>query len=766
VTLAARPADLTVGGETATIATVAVQADRVEVMRTKLLVPAPRAQSVPRPALVEALGEVLQARVIVVCAPTGWGKTSLLAEWAAASEDVRFAWVSLDPRDDEPLRFWRCVTAALAGVEPSVADTAKRRLHSPVVSISDEILPTVVNDLADVAEPLVLVLDDFHVVTSPEILAQLEHLIDRLPRDVHLAIATQAEPALRLGRLRAMGEVTELRGDQLRFSDEEARALLNRVHGLDLAPADLVELQRQTEGWVAGLNLAALSLQRAGERERVLAGLPADDRFLVEYLWNEVVLGQPPGVRDFLMRTAVLERLTGSLCDAVAERTGSERTLVELERANLFVVPLDAHRAWFRYHHLFRDLLRNQLEHVSPQLVPDLHRRASTWCAEHGLMVEAIDHAIAAGDVNYAADELNRHWLEIYSSGQATVIFDWLDRLPAETIDAHPVLLTALAGVARTIGRLDDVEPMLTRAESAAMAREPGIQRGVAAAAALVRCYHRLALGDVPGALALGRPVAAMGWPPGTIGHTSANFLVGLAQFFEEPDAAEPLLLDYLAVVTPGAEDVRRYVALALLAEMHAQRGDAQTCERLADEAMQIARLRRLEEFPYTGQVHVALGAALLAREDADEAEEQFDRAATLTQRGAGRTETAHALVWLARARTRQRDTAGASEVLAAARGLVPDLGRTSMRRLVEALERELGTGRPGPAPAREGEPLTEAELRVLRLLSGDLTYREMANHLYVSVNTVRTHAQRLRRKLGVSTRAGVVARARELGLF
>jgi LuxR family transcriptional regulator, maltose regulon positive regulatory protein len=763
---------LTGGDAPATIAIVTVQSDQggsgVVVMRTKLVVPAPRAQSVPRPALVEELADVLETRMTLVCAPTGWGKTNLLAEWATASSYVRFAWVSLDPRDDEPLRFWRYVTAALASVSASLAGTAQRRLQSPAVSISDEILPVLVNDLTDVSSPLVLVLDDFHVITSQEIVEQLGYLLDRLPDEVHLVIATQSEPALRLGRLRAMGDLMELRGERLRFSDEETAALLNQVYALELSGAQLAVLQHQTEGWVAGLNLAALSLQRPGDRERVLAGLPADDRFLVEYLWNEVVMGQPPEVRRFLMRTAILERLTGSLCDAVAERSGSEGTLRELERANLFVVPLDGTRSWFRYHHLFRELLRRQLERASPDDIPDLHRRASTWYEEHGLMVEAIDHAIVAGDVNYAVDELERNWLEFYSAGNATNVLDWIDRLPADVVDARPVLLAAIAGIARTMGRLDKVEPLLQRAEAAIADADPstGLVDRVAAAVTLVRSYLSLAYGDVPRAVGLGRPLTGIEWPRGSLGHTTTCFLVGLALFFEDPDEAEPLLRDYLSVVTPGEEDVRRYVVLAQLAETHALRGEVEACERLAGEALAIARLRQLEEFPYTGQVHVALGAVLLAHGELDGAEEQFDRASTLTQRGGGRTENAHALVWLARARARQRDVAGARAALDAAFELVPDLGQTSMQRLFAELERELAVTHPRPAQGQAGEPLSDAELRVLRLLPGDLTYREIANHLYVSVNTVRTHAQRVRRKLGASTRAGVVARARELQLL
>jgi LuxR family transcriptional regulator, maltose regulon positive regulatory protein len=330
------------------------------IVRTKLLVPLPRTRTVPRPQLLEVLEEGLSTKLTLVCAPTGWGKTSLLADWASRHEG-RVAWVTLDPGDDEPMRFWRYVVGALSSVEPSLAATAQRRLGAPVLSISDEVLPVLVNNLAELRRPLVLMLDDYHLIANPAIHEDVGYLLDRLPHTLHVVIAAHADPPLRLGRLRAIGDLSEMRGEQLRFTDAEAAALLNQVHGLDLRPDEVATVQRRTEGWVAGINLAALSLKRGSDRDRVLDAIPADDRFLVDYLWNEVVLSQSRSVRHFLMRTAILDRLTGDLCNAVSERADGAEMLRELERANLFVVPLDRARAWFRYHDLFRSLLLTQL---------------------------------------------------------------------------------------------------------------------------------------------------------------------------------------------------------------------------------------------------------------------------------------------------------------------------------------------------------------------------------------------------------------------
>ena len=738
------------------------------IVHSKLAIPVLRSQMVPRPRALEALVQVREAKLTLVSAPTGWGKTSLLAEWVAGGGGP-VAWVSLDPGDNDPLRFWRYVVAALASIEPALAATAERRLGAPVVSIGEEILPVLVNDLAELRGPLVLVLDDYHMITDPEIHEQLGYLLSRLPLNMHLVVSAQADPPLRLGRLRAMGDLAEVRGEQLRFSDEEAALLLNEVHGLDLDATEIATVQARIEGWVAGLNLAALSLKRGPDRGRVLDALPADDRFLVDYLWNEVVLAQPRSVRHFLMRTAILERLTGDLCDAVSERDDGKEMLRELERVNMFVVPLDPDRSWFRYHHLFRSLLLGQLERFAPDLIDDLHRRASTWYAAHDFMVQAIDHAITAGDVHYAADELEQRWVEFYSSGHATALLSFIDRLPEEAIVAHPVLALARAGVARSLGQMDEVEPWLQRAEQGAPdAPAPGWASTISAGAALSRSLYRLALGDVPGAITAARSGVELETDTGTPEYAIARYFLAMPLFYDDPAAAGPLLRDFLNAIPDGEQDVRRYYAMALLAEVNALDGDIDSASELASEAMQVARRQGLEEYPPTEQVYLALGLPLLAKRELDAAEERFERAVGLARRGGDKLEYAHALLWMARLRVLQDDPEGAADALRAAREVVPDLGQTAMGALVRRLALA-PTGDRQPTAAAvigDGEALTDAELRVLRLLPGDLTYREMAQQLYVSLNTVRTHALRVRRKLGASTRAEAVSEARTRGLL
>jgi LuxR family transcriptional regulator, maltose regulon positive regulatory protein len=743
--------------------------DGFVVARTKLSVPVPRLGSriVARPRLLDVLDDGLSARVTLVCAPTGWGKTTALAEWAGISED-RFVWVSLDSGDDnEPVRFWRCVVAALRSGDPESARVAMRRLGSPVVSIIDEVLPALINDLAEVATRLVLVIDDYHLIVRPEIHHQLSYLIRHLPLSTHLVVIAHAEPPVRLGRLRAMGDVRDIGPEQLRFSDQEAAELLNRVHGLDLTAEEVATVQERIEGWVAGLNLAALSLKRDERRGQILEALPDDDRFLVDYLWDEVVMSQPPPVRQFLVRTSILESFSGALADALTGRSDGVEMVRQLERANLFVVPLDREHVWFRYHHLFRGLLLGQLKLFGSELIADLHRRASTWYADHGLMIEAIEHAIAAGDMHYAADEIERRWFALWSAGEVWTLVSWLDRLSADAIAAHPLLAVVRAGMARTIGRVDEIEEWLARVEpSSAEDPAPGLATSIEGAVAEVRSLHRLAIGDIAGAIDQGQLAWELEPVPGSREHAGSAYFLGCALFFDDPGRAVALLREFLEVIPGDQYDPRRLDAMAVLAEDHALRGEIEVAEQLARTAMEVTLEAKLEEFPSAHQLHISLGAVLLARGDLDAAEEQFERAVMLSRRAGDRVDMAHTLLWLAAARVRQGDAEESQKALADARALLPGLGQSSMRRLVESLSLNLDLTPGTRTPSTSHERLSQAELRVLRLMPGDLTYREIAQRLYLSRNTVRTHARQVLRKLGASSRAAAVARARERDLL
>jgi LuxR family maltose regulon positive regulatory protein len=741
-------------------------------VRTKLLVPELRRGQVTRLELIRALEAGRAGSLTLVSAPTGFGKTSALAAWAAASP-ARFAWLSLDEGDDEPIRFWSYVVAAIERAAPEVPGTAARRVRAPGVSVADEVLPVLVNTLAAVKQSLVVVLDDFHVVTDPAIHAGIGYVVDRLGQGVHLVLAGQQDPPLRLARLRARGQLREVRAQQLRFSDDEAAALLNGKQELQLAPAQLAEVQDRTEGWVAGLHLVALSLRGAGDREDVMARMPVGDRFLVEYLWEEVAVHQAPETRQFLIDTAVLERLSGPLCDAVAERTDSAAMLAELERSNLFVVPLDAERRWYRYHHLFRETLLDQLERQAPDSIADLHRRASAWFAERGDLRGAIEHAIQAGDTHIAADTLRRTWLSLYSDGEATAALGWIDRLPRSTVAAYPELALARAGMARAMGRLEDVEDWLAVAERAAEdERSDERRRDLLAGVARQRAMMRLARADVGEAVRLGRRAVELR-PAGSPEAPSDSYFLAVCLFWTGATTeTEERLRDYLDVTPSGEQDVRRVFAMALLAEAHARRGELDVAERLVEESLSTGEKRGLNEHPPTELAHAVAAMIMLERGEIERAEERLEHAATLARRGGDAIEIAHALLWLGRCRARAGDIAGAADALSAAQAQLAGARVPAFVELIRGLEQEIreAPAEPAAEPASasaDGElRLSAAELRVLELLPSDLSYREIAARLYLSLNTVRTHSQRIRRKLGASTRDEAVSAARRLELL
>ena len=626
------------------------------------------------------------------------------------------------------------------------------------------------NELTTLAQPLVLVLDDYHVIAAEEIHAGVQYLLERLGHDVHIVISAQRVPPLRLGRLRARGELNECGAGTLRFSEAEVAELLNGAHGLRLAPDELSALYQRTEGWVAGLNLVALSLRETDDRAAFLAGLPVDDRFLVDYLWDEVAAQQPPETRDFLMRTAVLERLSSELCDAVLARRDSADTLLALESRNLFVIPLDADRRWFRYHSLFRAMLLRQLERYAPEAVADLHQRASAWFADHGDLRGTIEHAISAGDWRTAADTLRSSWLALYSDGKANDAIGWIDRLPAATIAEYPDLALARGGVSRAMGRsVEEVEPWLERVEQAAREAADEHERAeLTAGVARLRSMLRLGQCDVGEAVRMARAAVALR-PPDSPEVPSDSYFLAVALFWTGVTReAETRLRDYLDTVAPGEMDVRRVYAMALLAVAHAARGEIEAAQRLVDEARSTIEARGQTEHPPSELTYVALGIILLARDDVEGAEDELEHAATLARRGADRVEIAHAMLWLGRSRVRAGDAAGAADALDAARAALGGAIVPLLATPIDALEREIRAAPEAPATAPDAgsDGFSAAEQQVLDLLPSGLTYREIAGRLELPLPHVRSHSRRIRNKLGATTRGEAVTAARRLDLI
>jgi LuxR family maltose regulon positive regulatory protein len=443
-----------------------------QLLLTKLSVPSARPSLVPRPRLSERLDEGLGCKLTLVSAPAGYGKSTLLSAWIGELSDDGRAWLSLDAADNDPARFWRYFVTAVDQLKPGSGETALALLGSPQAPPIEVILTTVLNELGDLDSDTTLVLDDYHLIESGAIHEALTFLIDHLPPQMHLVICTRADPSLPLSRLRARGQLNELRASDLRFTPEEAATFLSQVMGLELTAEDIAELEGRTEGWVAGLQLAALAMRDHADVPSFIASFTGSNRHVVDYLAEEVLGRQPEELRTFLLETSILDRMCAPLCHAVTGHIDGQTTLERLEHANLFVIPLDDERQWYRYHHLFADVLRQRLLQEQPDLAPEVHGRASDWFVREGLLPEAVRHALAAGRWEYAADLIEDRGLSVMLSGQIYTVLGWMDALPDPLVRSRPTLCVIYAGAFVFTNRLDAAEAHLKNAEQLVI-REP-----------------------------------------------------------------------------------------------------------------------------------------------------------------------------------------------------------------------------------------------------------------------------------------------------
>ena len=406
---------------------------------TKLYIPPPRAKVVLRPRLLEKLNDGLHRRLTLISAPAGFGKTTLVSEWIAGSERPA-AWLSLDEGDNDPTRFLAYLIAALQTIAASIGEGVLAALQSSRPPPTEAALTVLLNEIATITDNFVFVLDDYHVLDAKPVDHALTFLLEHLPPQMHLVITTRADPQLPLARLRARGQLTELRAADLRFTSAEAAEFLEGVMGLDLSAENIAALEDRTEGWVAGLQLAALSVQGRKDTASFIQSFTGNHRFVLDYLVEEVLQRQPESARSFLLQTAILDRLSGPLCNAVTEREDSGRMLDALERSNLFVVSLDDKRLWYRYHHLFADVLQARLMEGQPEQAPELHRRASEWYKHNGLPFKAIRHAFAAEDLERAAGLVELAARAMLANRQEERFLGWLKALPDELLKVRPVL--------------------------------------------------------------------------------------------------------------------------------------------------------------------------------------------------------------------------------------------------------------------------------------------------------------------------------------
>lgn len=449
-----------------------------EILATKLYIPPPPPKTVLRPRLIQRLNEVLHRKLAIISAPAGFGKTTLVSEWITGRSqqcepEVCVAWLSLDERDSDPIRFLTYIVAAFRTIVPNKGEGVLAALQSPQPPPIESILTALINEIntlqshrsTDTKAGFVLVLDDYHLIEARPVDDALTFLVEHLPPQLHLVITTREEPALPIPRLRARGQLIELRAADLRFSSSETAEFLNQEMGLHLSTEEISALEARTEGWIAGLQLAALSMQGDQDVSGFIRAFTGDHRYIVDYLVEEVLQRQSGAVRSFLLQTAILDRLNGPLSDAVTRQPGGSERLETLQRGNFFIIPLDDRRQWYRYHHLFADVLRVHLMAEQPDLLPALHRRASEWYEQNGMTTDAIRHVLAARDFERAATLIERALPEMRRSRQESTLLDWLQALPDDVVQHRPVLSAHYAGVLLQNGLLDGVENRLRDAE-------------------------------------------------------------------------------------------------------------------------------------------------------------------------------------------------------------------------------------------------------------------------------------------------------------
>ncbi|HUT19581.1 MAG TPA: LuxR C-terminal-related transcriptional regulator [Anaerolineae bacterium] len=675
-------------------------------LKTKLFIPPPPPRLVSRPRLVERLNEGLQLgrKLALISAPAGFGKTTLLSEWIG-QVDRPVAWVSLDESDNDPTRFWSYVIAALQTVRPEFGLATQAALHATGTQrlAMTGLLTGTLNELAECPEPLALVLDDVHWVTEPQIHDALAFLVAHLPPGLQLILSTRADPPWALGRLRARGQLSELRIDDLRFSHAEAAAFLEQAVGVELAPETIATLDDRAEGWIAGLQMAALSMRGRDDIASFTAALSGTHRFILDYLVEEILDRQPTDAQTFLLQTSILERMTGPLCDAVTGRSDGQAMLSRLDRDNVFLVPLDDERRWYRYHQLFADLLRSRLSHDLPGHVPTLHRQASEWYEEHGLITEAVHHALRAGDPEQAARLVERDALSMVYRGELATLEGWLDALPEGVMYAHPWLCVARAWALVYMGQLDGVERLLHEAVGGSGLPADSTPEGLGSHGAItspgggqavgtshadtrrlrghiaaLRAYAAFLRWDGPGGTALAQEALAYLPRDDLTARGLVGMLLGMALYGsgDLAGAEQAFAKAVAAGRAAGATDIA-VNALCELADLQVTRGQLRQAAATCQDALRMASSATgpgKRQLPIAGYAHGRLSTVLRERNDLPAAIHHAQACVALSKSWAQADAQILGHVFLARALAANGDDAGALDAIQEAQRIASEV--------------------------------------------------------------------------------------------
>lgn len=636
----------------------------IELLGTKTFIPRVRNNLISRPRLVDRLNKGLNKKLTLIIAPAGFGKTTLTAEWVAQSPR-RVTWLSLDKDDNDPLRFWTYFIAALDKMEKNLGNNALTLLQSPQPPPSTSILTPLINDLVAFRGEFSLVLDDFHLIKTQEIHEALTFLLDHLPEQMHITIIARADPALPLARLRARDQLIELRASDLRFTNEEAAAFLNEVMGLNLSPEDAAALEARTEGWIAGLQLAALSMQGRSDASSFVRAFAGSNRFVLDYLVEEVFNRQPEGTLDFLLQTAILDRLCGPLCDQVTRQPGSQILLEKIERSNLFLIPLDEERRWYRFHHLFADVLRNRLQHSRPDSIGELHRRASAWYEQNGLPTEAVSHALSAQEFGRAAELLEKIAPDMIQRSELARLLAWLDVLPENALQDQPLLalyycwgLFLSGEITQAITRLQEVESRLSKEE---IKRQPEVQGHIAA----MRAYLMRETGNFSATIALSNQALAYLGAEDQLLRAMVTLNLAITTYLDgDFGSASQNLTEIIAKGQSDQLAANTLSAIYTYTQLLRAQGGLEQAHQLCQDGLALVDRRGWHRFPAVGFLYLALGELLRERNELHAALEYLERGIKLGQEGSHPHILIIGHVWLAWLRQTEGDAAGSQKAI------------------------------------------------------------------------------------------------------
>lgn len=675
------------------------------ILETKFHIPHWREGCVTRPRLLDRLQSGFNERrkLTLISAPAGYGKTTLVAEWLHSTADsLRIAWLSLDESDNDMSRFLSYWVASLRRVDESVGTNAQTLLDMPQIPPLDSFLDGLINDLSALKDSILLVLDDYHLIGNSKIHEALEYFLDHQPAQIHLAITTREDPPFPLARMRARGQMTEIRAHDLRFTPQEVAQFFNQSMKLDLAPQAVNDLEKRTEGWAVGLQLAGLALQSLPDPQKFIETFRGSHRYVLDYLAEEVLRQQGEEVRRFLAQTSVLERLNASLCNALTERSDSQTVLTRLEQSNLFIIPLDNERDWYRYHHLFADYLRTEL---SKSEAADLYKKSAHWHEENDLVHEAVKYALASADADFAADVIERA-LDRYSTwsgGNVTLLSSWLDALPSQVFQSRPRLGLNSSRVLYLSGRFELAEQRINQTEQTLKSLPDMPEREqMLALAALYRGSIAAVHGDCEQAIE--QIIFAQSRIPreNHLAHARAFFSLGVAyEIAEQTDIAAQSYLQSSDEAQSAGVLFLAVNALGAAAQIQIKQGHLHLAEQSCRQAIQLAESARIAPL---GLAWSLLGGIALERNDLPSAERYLQDGIGLSRQGGLVDDIVLGLVYLTRLHIYQGDTASAIAATQEITSLMRKFGVPRMELLAAAIQARIELYLGQPQSARQWE--------------------------------------------------------------